>query len=145
MNTKFPSANEVERKWHVIDARDAVLGRLASRAAKILMGKHKPIYTPFLDTGDYVVVINADRVKLTGNKEEQKIYRRHSGYPGGLKEASARKVRATRPIRLVEEAVQGMLPKTKLGKHMYRKLKVYAGDRHPHQAQQPVELPADAR
>jgi large subunit ribosomal protein L13 len=124
----------------VIDADGAVLGRIASRAAMILMGKHKPTYTPFLDTGDQVVVINAEKVKLTGRKEEQKLYRRHSGYPGGLTETKARRVRETRPVRMVEEAVQGMLPKSKLGKQMYRKLKVYAGAKHPHQAQKPVGL-----
>ncbi len=140
MKTKFPSKGEVVRQWHVIDAEDQVLGRLASHAAMLLMGKHKPTYTPFLDTGDHVIVINADKVKLTGRKEEQKIYRRHSGYPGGLTETKARTVRAVRPVRLVEEAVAGMLPKTKLGKHMYRKLNVYAGPKHPHQAQQPVAL-----
>ncbi|MDX2150693.1 MAG: 50S ribosomal protein L13 [Bryobacteraceae bacterium] len=140
MNTEFPSKQAIERSWHVIDAQGQVLGRVASKAAKILMGKNKPSYTPFLDTGDHVIVVNAEKVKLTGKKEEQKIYRSHSGYPGGLKEASARKVRATRPVRMVEEAISGMLPKTKLGKQMYRKLKVYAGDKHPHQAQKPVAL-----
>lgn len=140
MKTQFPSAEGIVRNWHVIDAADKVLGRVASEAAKILMGKTKPCYTPFLDTGDHVIIINAARVRLTGDKENQKIYRHHSGYPGGLKEISARKLRATRPERMVEMAVQGMLPKSKLGKHMARKLKVYAGDRHPHQAQKPVEL-----
>jgi large subunit ribosomal protein L13 len=140
MKTSIPSLEGIEREWHLIDAQDAVLGRIASKAAMILMGKHKPRYTPFLDTGDHVVVVNAAKVRLTGNKELQKIYRRHSGYPGGLTETSARTVRETRPVRLVEEAIQGMLPKTKLGKQMYRKLKVYAGPKHPHQAQKPVEL-----
>ena len=140
MNTPIPSISESDRKWFVLDARDAVLGRLASRAAMVLMGKHKPTYTPFLDTGDHVIVVNADKVRLTGNKESQKLYRRHSGYPGGLKEVSAVKMRATRPVRMVELAISGMLPKTKLGKQMYRKLKVYAGDRHPHAAQKPVEM-----
>lgn len=138
MSTPFPSAKRIERAWHLLDATDVVLGRLASRAAALLMGKHKPIYTPFLDTGDHVVIINADKVRLTGEKEEKKIYRRHSGYPGGLIETSARQMRAVRPVRMVELAVAGMLPKTKLGKRMFRKLKVYAGDKHPHQAQQPV-------
>lgn len=138
MNTVFPSKDKIERKWLVLDANGVVLGRLASRAAMILMGKTKPIYTPFLDTGDHVIVINADKVRLTGDKENQKMYRRHSGYPGGLKETPAAKMRATRPVKMVELAVQGMLPKTKLGKQMYRKLKVYSGDKHPHQAQQPV-------
>ena len=140
MKTAIPSLEGIERQWHLIDADDAVLGRIASKAAKILMGKHKPTYTPFLDTGDYVIVVNAAKVRLTGNKEEQKLYRRHSGYPGGLTETQARKVRQTRPTRMVEEAVQGMLPKSKLGKQMYRKLQVYAGPTHPHQAQKPVPL-----
>ena len=140
MKTAIPSPAGIERRWHLIDADDAVLGRVASKAALVLMGKHKPSYTPFLDTGDHVVVVNAAKVRLTGRKEEQKIYRRHSGYPGGLTETSARKVRSARPQRMVEEAIQGMLPKTKLGKQMYRKLKVYAGPKHPHDAQKPVEL-----
>jgi large subunit ribosomal protein L13 len=140
MKTAIPSPGDIERQWHLIDAEEAVLGRLASKAALLLMGKHKASYTPFLDTGDHVVVVNAEKVRLTGRKEEQKIYRRHSGYPGGLTETKARTVRATRPVRMVEEAIQGMLPKTKLGKQMYRKLQVYAGPKHPHQAQKPVEL-----
>ncbi len=140
MKTAIPSPSEIERKWHLINAEDVVLGRIASKAAMILQGKHKPSYTPFLDTGDHVVVVNAAKVRLTGNKEEQKIYRRHSGYPGGLTEVQARKVRATRPERMVEEAIQGMLPKTKLGKQMYRKLQVYAGPKHPHDAQKPQAL-----
>ncbi|SRR5579884_981206 len=143
MKTAFPSKNDVIRQWHVIDANGAVLGRVASKAAKVLMGKHKPTYTPFLDTGDHVVVINAAKVRLTGNKEEQKIYRRHTGYPGGLIEVQARKLRETRPAKILEDAIAGMLPKTKLGKQMYRKLKVYAGDRHPHQAQKPAALAVD--
>jgi len=140
MKTAIPSLPSIERQWHLIDADGAVLGRIASRAARILMGKHKPTYTPFLDTGDHVIIVNASKVRLTGQKEEQKIYRRHSGYPGGLTETQARTVRQTRPVRMVEEAVQGMLPKTKLGKQMYRKLQVYAGPKHPHQAQKPVQL-----
>ncbi len=140
MKTQFPSEGEIVRQWHVVDAADQVLGRVASKAAMILMGKHKPTYTTFLDTGDHVIVINAAKIRLTGAKESQKIYRRHSGYPGGLSEVSLPHVRATRPTRIVEQAVAGMLPKTKLGKQMYRKLKVYAGDKHPHQAQKPVEL-----
>ena len=130
----------VERRWHVIDANGQVVGRIATRAAKILMGKHRAVYTPFIDTGDHVIVVNAARVKLTGRKEEQKIYRRHSGYEGGLREERAKDVRARRPIRLVEEAVRGMLPKTTLGDAMYRKLKVYAGPDHPHAAQKPTKL-----
>ncbi|HWZ33821.1 MAG TPA: 50S ribosomal protein L13 [Bryobacteraceae bacterium] len=140
MKTAIPSPEEIERHWHLIDAEDVVLGRIASKAAMILQGKHKPSYTPFLDTGDHVVVVNAAKVRLTGRKEEQKLYRRHSGYPGGLTETQARKVRATRPERMVEEAVQGMLPKSKLGKQMYRKLQVYAGPKHPHDAQKPQAL-----
>jgi len=128
------------RQWHVVDAADQVLGRVASAAALILMGKHKPTYTTFLDTGDHVIIINAAKVKLTGRKEDQKLYRRHSGYPGGLTEVGAAKMRSTHPTRMIEHAISGMLPKTKLGKQMYRKLKVYAGDKHPHQAQQPVAL-----
>jgi large subunit ribosomal protein L13 len=126
--------------WHVIDAGDRVLGRIATVAARLLQGKHKPTYLPYLDTGDHVVVINAARVKLTGRKEDQKIYRQHSGFEGGLREERARLVRQRRPERLVEEAVRGMLPKTKLGEAMYRKLKVYAGPDHPHAAQKPSKL-----
>lgn len=140
MKTPVPSAKEVVRSWHVIDADGAVLGRVASKAAKILMGKHKPSYTPFLDTGDHVIIINAEKAVLTGNKENQKVYRHHSGYPGGLKERAASKMRAVRPQRMLELAISGMLPKTKLGKQMYRKLNVYAGPKHPHQAQKPVAL-----
>jgi len=140
IRTEFPSQHEINRAWHVIDAKDAVLGRVASRAAMLLMGKHKPIWVPSLDTGDHVVIINAAQVKLTGGKENQKVYRRHTGYPGGLIETGARKLRQTRPERMLELAISGMLPKTKLGKQMYRKLNVYAGEHHPHQAQKPVAL-----
>src|SRR3954447_21972870 len=140
MNTQFPSKNKIPRNWHVLDAQGVVLGRLASKAAMLLMGKTKPIYTPFIDTGDHVIVINAEKVRLTGQKEEQKIYRSHSGYPGGLTETQAKRVRAVRPIRMVEQAIAGMLPKSKMGKQMYRKLNVYAGDKHPHQAQKPAAL-----
>ncbi len=140
MSTQFPSKPAIVRNWHVIDANDIVLGKLASKAAFLLMGKHKPTYTPFIDTGDHVVVVNAAKVKLTGRKDDQKIYRHFTGYPGGLVETGARKVRATRPQRMVEDAIFGMLPKTKMGKQMYRKLKVYAGDKHPHQAQRPRDL-----
>jgi len=118
MRTEFPSEHEITRAWHVIDANDAVLGRIASRAAMLLMGKHKPIYVPSLDTGDHVVIINAAKVKLTGGKEGQKLYRRHTGYPGGLIETGARRMRETRPQRMLEVAVAGMLPKPKLGKQM---------------------------
>jgi large subunit ribosomal protein L13 len=140
MSTEFPSKNGFIRQWHLIDAEGVVLGKLASQAAKVLMGKTKPCYTPFLDTGDHVIVINADKVKVTGRKEEDKLYRHFTGYPGGLVEKSLKRVRAEKPIRLVEDAISGMLPKTKLGKQMYRKLNVYAGDKHPHAAQQPVAM-----
>src|SRR5580700_7926090 len=140
MSTEFPSKNGIVRQWHVLDANDAVLGKLASKAAMLLMGKHKAIYTPFLDTGDHVVVVNAAKVRLTGRKDNQKLYRRHSGYPGGLTETLARTVRQARPQRMVEEAISGMLPKSKLGKQMYRKLKVYAGPKHPHDAQKPKAM-----
>ena len=140
MSTEFPSKNGINRKWHVVDAEGVVLGKLASKAAMLLMGKHKPTYTPFLDTGDHVVVINAAKVRLSGRKEEQKLYRHFTGYPGGLVEKSLKRVRAEKPTRIVEDAIAGMLPKTKLGKQMYRKLKVYAGDRHPHTAQKPAVL-----
>jgi large subunit ribosomal protein L13 len=138
MRSFVATPKTVSRRWHVIDADGQVLGRIATRAARLLQGKHKATYTPFLDTGDHVVIVNAAKVKLTGRKEEQKVYRRHSGYLGGLKEERAGKVRTQHPTRLVEEAVRGMLPKTKLGDAMYRKLKVYAGKDHPHQAQQPT-------
>ncbi len=144
MRTEVPSQHEITRAWHVIDANDAVLGRLASRAAMLLMGKHKPIFTPSMDTGDHVIIVNAAKVKLTGGKEAQKLYRRHSGYPGGLTETGARRLREVRPQRMIELAVSGMLPKTKLGKQMYRKLKVYAGEQHPHQAQKPVPMTVPA-
>jgi len=137
MSTEFPSKSAIQRAWHVLDADDVVLGKLASRAAMLLMGKHKPTYTPFLDTGDHVIVINAAKVRLTGKKDEQKVYHRFTGYPGGLVSVGAGKMRATRPTRMVEDAIFGMLPKTKLGKQMIRKLRVYAGDKHPHSAQKP--------
>jgi large subunit ribosomal protein L13 len=140
MSTPFPSKNDMPRNWYVLDAQDVVLGRLATKVAMMLMGKHKPIYTPFIDTGDHVVIVNAEKVRLTGHKEEDKMYRHHTGYPGGLKERTAKKMRQVRPQRMLELAVQGMLPKSKLGKQMYRKLNVYAGPKHPHQAQQPVDM-----
>ena len=127
-------------RWHVIDADGQVLGRISTIAARLLQGKHKPAYTPFIDTGDHVVIVNAKKVKLTGRKEDQKIYRQHSGYEGGLREERARLVRARKPEKLVEDAVHGMLPKTKMGEAMYRKLKVYAGPDHPHTAQKPSKL-----
>ena len=140
MRTFVPSAKSADSRWHVIDANGQVLGRVATLAAKMLQGKHKVTYTPYIDMGDHIVIINAGQVTLTGRKEEQKIYRRHSGYEGGLREERAAVVRKRQPVRPVEEAVRGMLPKTKMGDAMYRKLKVYAGDSHPHAAQQPTSL-----
>src|SRR5690242_15550232 len=142
MSTFIASADPAAAgaRWHLIDADGQVLGRIATKAARILQGKHKASYTPFIDTGDFVVVVNAAKVKLTGRKEDQKIYRQHSGFEGGLREERARLVRQRRPEKLVEDAVRGMLPKTKLGEAMYRKLKVYAGPDHPHAAQKPSKL-----
>jgi len=138
MRTFVAKQGTTVRRWHLIDADGKVLGRVATVAAKLLQGKHKAVYTPFLDTGDHVVVVNAAKVKLTGRKETQKLYRRHSGYEGGLREDRAVDVRARQPRRLVEEAVRGMLPKSKLGDAMYRKLKVYSGGSHRHAAQKPT-------
>jgi large subunit ribosomal protein L13 len=138
MPTYVPPVKSMPTKWHVIDANGRVLGRVATSAAKLLQGKNKSIYTPYLDTGDHVVIVNVAGVKLTGRKEDQKVYQRHSGYPGGLREDRAKVVRATNPVRMMEEAVRGMLPKSKLGDAMYRKLKVYANDKHPHTAQSPT-------
>ena len=140
MRTVIPAAASVEKRWHVIDADGKVLGRVATAAARLLMGKNKPSYTPFLDLGDHVIIINAAKIKLTGRKEEQKVYRYHSGYEGGLREERAKVVRQKDPVRLVEEAIKGMLPKTKLGNAMGRKLKVYKDDKHPHIAQKPAKL-----
>ena len=140
MGTRTPAASPGDRHWHIIDANGQVLGRIASRAARLLQGKHKPSWTPNIDHGDHVVVINAASVRLTGRKEEQKIYRQHSGYEGGLREERAKIVRAKKPTKLVEDAVHGMLPKTKLGEAMYRKLKVYALGEHPHAAQKPKSI-----
>ena len=140
MSTFVPTAGRIDRKWHVIDAADYPVGRVASLAAHLLQGKHKGIYTPYIDTGDHVVVVNVKKAKLTGRKEEQKMYRYHSGYDGGLREERAKDVRAKHPRRLVEEAVRGMLPKSKMGDAMYRKLNVYEGADHPHAAQKPVAI-----
>jgi large subunit ribosomal protein L13 len=131
---------EIERGWYVVDAKGQTLGRLASRIAPILKGKHKPTYTPHLDCGDFVVVVNAEKVRVTGRKLDQKFYHRHSGYPGGLKSISLRDQLEKNPERVLQAAVRGMLPKNKLGRRMVKKLKVYAGDEHPHQAQQPKPL-----
>jgi large subunit ribosomal protein L13 len=131
---------EVERDWFVVDAQDQTLGRLATRVATLLRGKHKPIYTPHVDCGDYVIVVNADKISVTGQKLDQKIYYRHSGYPGGLRQVTLRRRLETHPERVIESAVRGMLPKTRLGRKMFKKLKVYAGPEHPHEAQQPTSL-----
>jgi large subunit ribosomal protein L13 len=138
MASFIPGEKEINTKWHVVDANGQVLGRLASRIATLITGKNKPVYTPFLDTGDHVIVINAAKVKLTGNKTAAKMYRHHSGYPGGLKEIAAGDLLATNPEKLVREAVAGMLPKSKLGRAMRRKLRVYRGPEHPHAAQKPA-------
>ncbi len=142
--TSSAKAADVQRKWFVIDAEQSVVGRLASQIAIILRGKHKPSFTPHVDTGDYVVVVNADKVRLTGNKEDAKLYYRYSGYPGGLKSRTARVMRQRRPEYLLRHAVKGMLPKGILGRQMLTKLKVYAGAEHPHSAQQPEELSVQA-
>jgi large subunit ribosomal protein L13 len=132
--------NEVEREWFVVDAEGQTLGRLATRIAAILRGKHKPIFTPHVDCGDYVVVVNADKINVTGQKLDKKIYYRHTGYPGGLRQVTLRQRLETHPERVVESAVRGMLPKNRLGRKMYKKLKVYAGPDHPHEAQQPTPM-----
>ena len=138
MRTYSPKGSDITRQWHVIDASDVVLGRLASQAAVLLRGKHKPIFAPHVDTGDFVIVINADKVALSGNKLEQKRAYRHSGYPGGLRSRSYGELMEKYPERVVEKAIRGMLPKNSLGRKTLRKLKVYAGPDHPHQAQAPV-------
>ena len=140
MKTYMPSAAQIERKWYVVDAADKTLGRLSAEVAKVLRGKHKPTYTPFLDTGDYVIVVNADKVSVTGRKMEQKIYFRHSDYVGSGKYTTLREMMQKKPVRVVEHAVRGMLPSGKLGDRMYTKLHVYAGPEHPHAAQKPEEL-----
>ncbi|HUE53359.1 MAG TPA: 50S ribosomal protein L13 [Terriglobales bacterium] len=137
MSTYFPKAGEIARKWYVVDASGQTLGRLASQVARILMGKENPKYTPFLDTGDHVIVINADKIKMTGMKSEQKAYHHYTGYPGGLRSEDFRERFARKPEVIVEDAVARMLPKTKMGKQMFTKLQVYRGDKHPHQAQKP--------
>lgn len=139
MKSYIAKLAEVERKWYVIDAEDKTLGKIAAEVASILRGKKKPIYTPHVDTGDYVIVINAEKVRVTGKKEEQKIYKSHSGYPGGLKETTLRELRAKKPEEIIRHAVKGMMPKGKLGRQMFKKLKVYAGPEHPHTAQNPEE------
>lgn len=138
MRTYTPKSADVQRQWHVIDATDVVLGRLASQTARLLRGKHKPYFAPHVDTGDFVVIINASKVALTGNKREQKVAYRHSGYPGGLKRVPYDELLAKRPEQAIERAVRGMLPHNSLGRQTLSKLKVYAGPDHPHQAQKPV-------
>jgi large subunit ribosomal protein L13 len=140
MTSFVPRKGDIQRDWWLVDATDKTLGRLSTEIASRLRGKHKPYFTPFLDTGDHVVVINADKVALSGNKIATKMYRKHSGYPGGLREVNAETMLAKHPERLIEKSVKGMLPKGPLGRQMYRKLKVYAGEKHPHAAQQPKPL-----
>lgn len=140
MKTYFATNETVEHKWYLVDASNQVLGRLATQIAKYLRGKHKPEYTPHTDAGDYIVVVNAAQIKVTGNKEQDKIYYTHSGYPGGLKETTFEKLQAKDATRIIELAVKGMLPKNPLGRAMLRKLKVYAGAEHPHEAQQPEAI-----
>jgi large subunit ribosomal protein L13 len=140
MSTFVPSGKQIDRRWYVIDASGQTLGRLATKAASVLSGKLNPRYTPYLDMGDHVIVINAEKVRLTGLKDQKKVYRRYTGYPGGLREESFTRLINRRPEKVLEEAIRGMLPKTKLGRAMGTKLKVYRGDKHPHQAQQPVAM-----
>ncbi len=139
MRTYSPKATDVDRRWHVIDATDIVLGRLASHAAALIRGKHKAMFAPHVDTGDFVIIVNADKIALTGNKREQKMAYRHSGYPGGLRTVSYAQLLEKDPRRAVEKAVRGMLPHNRLGRQLIGKLKVYAGPDHPHQAQQPAQ------
>ena len=140
MSTYIPSAKEINRKWFVVDANGQTLGRLATQAADILSGKLNPKYVPYIDMGDHVIVINAEKVRLTGLKAESKLYRRYTGFPGGLREESFTRLLARKPEKILEEAIKGMLPKTKMGRQMATKLKVYRGDKHPHEAQMPVEM-----
>ncbi len=135
MKTYSTKASDIKREWHAIDASGKILGRLATQIARLLMGKHKPIFSPNLDTGDFVVVINAEKIQVTGNKSKQKVYYRHSGYPGGLKSINLEKLMQTHPTRVVEYAVKGMLPHNRLGAKMFKKLRVYVGDTHPHPTQ----------
>ena len=138
MKTYSLKTGDIQRRWYVIDAENQVLGRLASRVAHILRGKHKPHFSTHLDTGDHVIIINAEKIRVTGRKSEQKCYYRYSGYPGGLRVTPFKKLLTSKPERILETAIKGMLPKNRLGRQMYRKLKVYAGNDHPHQAQKPV-------
>src|ERR1700757_1885866 len=140
MSTFVPSGKDIDRKWYVVDANGQTLGRLATRAASVLSGKLNPKYVPYIDMGDHVIVINAEKVRLTGLKAQSKLYRRYTGFPGGLREESFTRLINRKPERVLEEAIKGMLPKTKMGRQMATKLKVYRGDKHPHQAQTPVVL-----
>lgn len=140
MSTVIPSGKDIQRKWFVLDAQGKTLGRLATEAASVLAGKRNPLYTPYIDMGDHVIVINAEKIHVTGMRAEQKVYRRYTGFPGGLREESFIKLLARRPEKILEEAIKGMLPKSKLGRQMATKLKVYKGSEHPHKAQQPVAL-----
>ncbi len=140
MKTYMPKASDVDRRWYLVDAEGKVLGRLATEIAAILRGKNKPEYTPHMDMGDFVIVVNADKIRVTGKKEEQKLYRRHTGYPGGLREVPFERLIATHPERALESAIRGMLPKNALGRSMFRKLKVYAGPNHKHEAQKPEKI-----
>ncbi|GGH13891.1 50S ribosomal protein L13 [Silvibacterium dinghuense] len=144
MSTTIPSAHEIDRKWYVVDATGKTLGRLATEAASVLAGKRNPQYVPYIDMGDHVIVINAEKVRLTGLKTQQKVYRRYTGFPGGLREESFLRLLERKPEQIIEEAVKGMLPKTKLGRKMATKLNVYKGDQHPHAAQKPVALEINA-
>ena len=144
MSTYIPSAKETDRKWFVVDASGKTLGRLATSAASVLSGKTNPKYVPYMDMGDHVIVINAEKVRLTGLKSQQKVYRRYTGFPGGMREESFVRLLQRKPEKIVEEAIKGMLPKTKLGRQMATKLKVYRGDRHPHEAQTPVAMEVKA-
>ena len=140
MKTTFPKESEIERKWYLLDAADQPAGRLAVEIAKIIRGKNKPVFTPHIDVGDFVVVINAEKIRLTGKKEHQKIYKNYTGYPSGLKEFSAATVREKNPTRIVSQAVRGMLPKTRQGRKIFKRLHVYEGAEHPHQAQKPIAI-----
>lgn len=140
MKTITPKMTDIERKWFLIDAKNEVLGRLASKVAQILRGKHKPLYTPHLDVGDHVIIINAERIKVTGKKGDKKLYFHHTGYPGGLKSKSMNKISQEKPKWIVEHAIKGMLPHNRLGRKMFKKLKVYVGEAHPHHAQNPEIL-----
>ncbi len=144
MSTYFPSSHDISRKWFVVDASGKTLGRLATEAARVLSGKNSPKYTPFMDMGDHLIVINAEKIRLTGLKSQQKMYRRYTGFPGGLREESFVRLLQRKPEKIVEEAIKGMLPKTKLGRKMASKLNVYKGDQHPHGAQQPQPLEIQA-